>query len=52
MKKILLILFLFLSSCSVDKCNDYTIAYDCTAKYGTKCREHYLDMIEECLNDR
>lgn len=46
-QKICLGLFLILVGCS-SKCNDYAIAYDCTAKYGTDCREHYLEMCEAC----
>lgn len=48
-QKICLGLFLILVGCS-SKCNDYTIAYDCTAKYGTECRQHYLDTCKECIN--
>ena len=49
MKKILLLLvFVFLTGCAVDKCNDYVVAYDCTEKYGTDCRKHYLDMAKQC----
>ena len=49
MKKLLTLLTLLtLSACAVDKCNDYVVAYDCTEKYGTDCREHYLEMCETC----
>jgi hypothetical protein len=43
--------FVLLTGCTVDKCNDYVVAYDCTAKYGTDCRQHYLEMCEECERD-
>ena len=42
------LVLIFLTGCAVDKCNDYVVAYDCTEKYGTDCREHYLEMCEAC----
>ena len=50
MKKILLLLsvFLILTGCAADRCNDYTVAYDCVEKYGTNCRAYYLDMVNQC----
>jgi len=47
-KSLILGLTLFLTGCAVDKCNDYIVAYDCTENYGTDCREHYLQMFDEC----
>lgn len=49
-KGLILVVFFGLSACAVDRCNDYVVAYDCTAKYGTECRQHYLEMCEECAN--
>lgn len=40
--------FILLNGCAVDKCNDYVVAYDCTAKYGADCRQNYLEMYESC----
>lgn len=48
MKKLFFLSLLALSACAVDKCNDYVVAYDCTEKYGTDCRQHYLEMCETC----
>lgn len=50
MKKILLLLsvFLILTGCAADRCNDYTVAYECVEKYGTSCRAYYLDMVNQC----
>lgn len=50
--KACLILFFILSGCSVDKCNDYYVAYECTEKYGSECREHYLEMFKTCESDK
>ena len=46
---IVVLSFIILSACEVDKCNDYVVAYDCTGKYGTDCRKHYLEMCDECI---
>jgi len=48
LRKMLFVFIVFLNGCAVDKCNDYVVAYDCTSKYGTECREHYLEICEEC----
>ena len=48
-QKACLIGFLCLAGCSVDKCNDYYVAYECREKYGVECRDHYIQMCDECL---
>lgn len=52
MKKWLVLVFLILTGCAVDKCNDYTVAYECVEKHGTDCRAYYLDMCKECKDVR
>lgn len=46
--KIIILLPLILSACSVDKCNDYYMAYECVEQHGTQCRQHYIEMCETC----
>ena len=42
---------IFLSACSINRCNDYYIAYDCVDRYTNECREHYIQMQDECLKN-